>query len=183
MGVSNATVATFTGYTDGNGYVNASYRLPNYNSDVMPFGNYTVTALVDVAGVKVSDCFTFQYNYTLNLNSVTAPGTTARGQAASSDVTIIDNSFHSQSYFLTWTVTDNNNVPILSGSTSGTTTGVTTLQSLSLPLPVYSFVGTATLHVNLFNADPMLQNGLPYCPENAQTFTIAIPATQTTVPP
>lgn len=181
--VTNATIATFSAYTDANGIAVASYRLPNYNSAVMPFGNYTVISTVDVAQVKVADMFVFQYNYILN-DSVSQPGTTARGQTASAVVTIQDNSFNvSQSYFLTWTVTDNNNVPIFSGSTFGTTTGAITTQPIAMLLPGYSFVGTATLHVNIFNADPVLANGLPYCPESDATFTIAIPAAQQTVPP
>jgi hypothetical protein len=183
VGISNATVATFTASTDDNGYAVASYRLPNYASSVMPFGNYTVTADVDVAGTLVKDCFTFQYNYVLNLTSVTQPAETARGQTASSMVTITDNSFQNQSYVLTWTVTDTNGVPIISGSIGGITTGVTSTQNLPLVIPAYSFVGTAILHVNLFNASPVTQNGLPYCPENDQTFIIAIPATQQTIPP
>ncbi len=178
-------IATFVGYTNDNGIIDTSYRLPNYNSSVMPFGEYTVTATVDVAQVQVTDCFSFEYNYILNFASVTTPAETARGQAATSQITIANNAFTTQPYYLTYTVTDNNNVPILSGSANGTATivatpinaqGINTAFTITLNLPSYAFVGTATLHVDLFNANPATQNGLPYCPENDQTFTIAIPA-------
>jgi hypothetical protein len=177
-------VYTTTAYTNANGIAVATYRLPNYDSGVMPFGDYTVTASVDVAQVLVSDSFSFQYNYVLTISNVAVPGETAQGQVATTAVTITDNSLSAQSYYLTWTVTDANDVPVVYGATSGITTGVTTaINNIQLSIPTYAFVGTATLHVNLYDANPVTGQGVPYCAEYDVTFTIAIPATQQIVPP
>ena len=186
IGEGNPTdvITIFTASTNANGIAVATYRLPNYGSSGMPFGNYTVTASVDIAQVLVSDSFTFQYNYILTISNVVKPSETAQGQTATTAVSITDNSFISQSYYLTWTVTDANDVPVVYGATSGTTSGVTTkITGINLNIPTYAFAGTATLHVNLYDANPITGQGVPYCPEYDVTFTIAIPATQQTVPP
>lgn len=168
-------LATFVSYTNGNGYAGASYRLPKYNNTAMPFSNYTVTAFVNIAQVRVSDCFTFQYNYILNIFSVTQPRETSRGHQTSCTATIQSNSFINQNYVLSWTVTDSYNVPIISGETMGIAySNSGNSQQITLTIPTYSYYGTATLHVNLFNADPAdpSQNALPYCPEADQHFII-----------
>ncbi len=168
-------LANFVAYSNDNGYATATYRLPTYNDADMPFGNYTVTAFVDIAQVRVSDCFTFQFNYVLNIYSVTQPPETARGQQTSFTATIQCNSFIEQNYFLSWTLTDSNNVPIISGETSGTAfPGSGNIQYVTLTIPTYSYNGTATLHVNLFNGNPefLSQDALPYCPESDQSLTI-----------
>ncbi len=170
-----AVLSTFVSYTNSYGYAFASYRLPKYNVANMPFGNYTVTAFVDIAQIRVSDCFTFQYNYILTIFSITHPAQTARGQQTSFSVTIQCNSFIPQNYFMSWTVTDNYNIPIISSETFGIAfPNGGSNQQITLTIPKYSYYGTATLHVNLFNGDPTVpsQNALPYCPESDQYFTI-----------
>jgi len=169
-------IATFVAYTNANGTAYAVYRLPNYNSAVMQFGTYKVTATVDVAQNIVSDSFWFNYGYTLNFGSLTASGIVARGRdAVSVNATFYNYDNLPENYWMTFTVTDVNNVPVAFLEVNGAATSAAyTSQPVSLSIPLYAFVGTATVHVDLFNADPMVpsQNALPYCPEATTTFTI-----------
>ena len=91
-----------------------------------------------------------------------------------------------QTYYITYTVTDVNGVPIFQVNPQQ--------QSLQqphksqeepqqqsqahthIPIPGYAFAGQAIVHVNIFNADPSVpsQNALPYCPEADGTFTIGL---------
>lgn len=175
-------IATFVAYTDANGTAYAVYRLPNFNSAVMLFGNYRVTVTVDVAQNVVSDAFSYQYGYTLSVSSLTVtPNIVARGRdTATLTVAINSISFQGQPYYMTYTVTDCNNVPIFSNEAFGRASALSTSPATaSLTIPAFAFVGTATVHVNLFNADPAVpsQNALPYSPEATTTFTIgAVPS-------
>lgn len=170
-------ITTLSCTTDVNGYAVASFRLPNYDSGVMLFGNYTVTATIDVNQVVVSDCFSFQYNWILTFfSAIMSPKTIGPDQSMFLTASIQDNSFDNQNYYLTFTVTDANEVAITFGEVSGiTTSSLTTTGSLQVNIPTYAFSGTATLHLNIFNSDPVIQTGTPYCPEYDVPFTIANP--------
>jgi hypothetical protein len=171
-------IATFVAYTDQNGNAYAVYRLPNYNSTVMPFGTYEVNATVDVAQNIVSDAFLFNYQYTLSFTSINAaPQLVARGRdSVTVTANILDWSFNAQPYFITYTITDANNVPVVYTSSSGTDSipmSSTYTTTATLAIPSFAFAGTATVHVDLFNANPnTTANGLPYCPEATTTFQI-----------
>jgi hypothetical protein len=171
----SAIFATFVSYSNGQGYASASYRLPRYNDTSMPFGNYTVTAFVDIAQVRVSDCFSFQYNYILTIFSVTQPANVVAGQRTSFTVNVQCNSFIQQNYYLSWTVTDSNDVPIISSETYGFAfPSGANIQSVTLTIPTYAQNRTALVHFNLFNGNPQIpsQNALPYCNEVDQSFNI-----------
>ncbi len=179
---STDVIATFVEYTNGSGIAVVQYRLPNDGSGVMSFGTYEVTATVDVAQVIVSSSFNFQYGYTLTLGQVSVSSLVARGRDhATLSIPITTISQSTQLYYITYTVTDANGVPVYSGEESSTVAGVSGIASstvssgsITLPIPIYAFGGTATVHVNIFNANPAnsANGALPYCPESDGTFTI-----------
>ena len=104
--------ATLTAFTDYNGNAYASYRLPNIDSYLMPFNNYTITAFVNVAQTRVSDSYTFQFNYLLKFIAMTPPEDSTFGQTTHMTVLLKDNSFLNQNYVLTWAVADSKSILI-----------------------------------------------------------------------
>ncbi len=176
-------IGTFVVYTNDNGYADVSYRLPNYNSTVMPFGNYTVTATVDLAGSYESDSFTFQYCYIVNIISASMASQVNRGQYAALTVTLNNTSLQPQTYSITYTVTDNAGVAVFSGEVASQTIAAATLTTLNghvttetvmLYIPTYAFPGPSLVHINVFNADPSnpANHALPYCPEFDEPFLL-----------
>ena len=164
-------------YTNESGIAVAQYRLPNFNSAIMSFGNYTVTATVDVAQNVVSDAFWYNYGFAMQINGVTVnPAMAARARdLVTVNVALTNNALNDQSYTMTFTVLDCNSVPIYTGIVAGQTAPVGSSPAMgTFDIPAYAFAGLATVHVNLFNADPSVpsNNALPYCPEATGTFTI-----------
>jgi hypothetical protein len=192
VGNSTNVVATFVAYTNASGYAVALYRLPNYASSTMLFGEYTVNASVDIAQNYAIDTMPFQYNYILNLATPTlAANSVNEGSTLQMNEVITSTSNATQNYYLVVTVTDCNNVPVFSFQQSGVANGVasatydqassmsvnTAINNVALNIPIWAFAGTATVHVDLFNANPQVgsADALPFCPEATQTFTITIP--------
>ena len=110
-------MATFVSYTSGNGYAVASYRLPKYDDTVMPFGNYTVTAFVEVAQSKSKRLLYLPIQLRPNILLSNTSTFSCSRTTTSFTVTVQCNSFIQQNYYLSWTLTDSNNIPIISGET------------------------------------------------------------------
>ena len=188
VGNSTNVIATFVAYTDANGYALAQYRLPNYASSAMLFGTYTVNASVDIAQNYVIDTMPFEYGYILSVQGITlAAQSVNRGSALTMNVGITSISAQNQNCYVTYTVTDNNSVPVFENQVQETINSAPVLGSvtqqvngLTLTIPSWAFAGGATVHVDLFNANPMVssQHALPYCPEDTQYFTITLPPPQ-----
>ncbi len=176
---NGTNVATFVAYTNSNGYAYASYRLPNYNSSIMPFGNYQVTSFVDVAQNREQDSFTFQYNYIVNINAASMALNVPRNHYAALTVGLNNTSLQAQTYTITYTITDNANVPVFSGEVAGQTIPAASSQTnitVMMFVPAFSFCGPSTVHINVFNADPSnpANQALPFCPEFDQPFSITV---------
>ena len=172
-------IATYVGTTDNTGHFDVSWRLPNYDSANMPSGTYMVNATVEVAQGIVSDAFTFQYGWELNITSISMSGLVARGDVVPEymNVSINNISSQNQTYWMTYTVNDYMGVPILTTEIAAQiapANGTTGQYNVQVFIPSFAFVGAATIHVNIFNADPKYpgQSALPYCPEQSAIFNI-----------
>jgi hypothetical protein len=168
--------ATFVSYTNASGIAVAQYRLPNYNSEVMEFGHYTISAKVEVVQNIRTDSMTFQYAYTLNIDNIDITPLVARGTTQLVDVTISSTSLSIRDFTVVITIQDCNGVPVASYISNGcaaNASSTVTINDFSLLIPTYAYAGAgATVHVNLFTEDPLSAPALPYCPEVSKTFTI-----------
>lgn len=178
-------IATIPVTTDSLGYASYLYQLPWYTSNsqnVGEFGVWTVSAETQVGAQVVYDTMPFEYNYIVTVTSVTATPTVARtpiAAGASSSVptqqTItVDLSnvgVLSQKVYVTYTILDNQSVPIATGYSQATvnaatyTSGAPGTDSLSIiagtgsvtftpTIPNYAFVGTAKVIVQVYTANP-----------------------------
>jgi hypothetical protein len=176
---------TFQSTTNLNGIATYTYRLPWFDNTSQAFGMWTVTAFVDVSQVRVSDLMPFQFGYivgttntALSLSNTVAFRESYVGQPT---LTVYVNSISNQTqhFWLTYTVFDNNHVPVQQGALNNVAIAPNT-QNMANPVPIavptWSFVGGATVNVNLFNENPTATNAnaLPYCPQATNTDLLIV---------
>ena len=189
----NGTYLTyFTAPTDQSGLAITSYRLPW--QDINPtqyFGQMSINASVDVAQVVVYDTCSFYYGYQLNLNSVSitnggtgTPTFNRYGMGTNTveaTVTVTSTEWSSQTFWLTATIYDANDVPIAQCIVQETAPAAISGHwsswkmvnyTIYLTIPTWAYVGTATLYVNIFNANPQL-NGVAFSPQQQTTLAIS----------
>ena len=198
-----AVIAKFAAPTDENGIATVSYRLPWFDGTyatgpASEFGYWSVKGAVEVQQTNVTDNMPFDFGDIISIvsGSVTPASssvprsTLTISTSQSFTVGLLGISDQSQAYWMSYTVIDAGNVLVATGVVSGTmsaaayssTGGLTVTPSTSstgasFVIPSYAFVGTATIVVNLYNANPVtsLSSAVPYCPQASATFTIAIP--------
>ena len=196
-------IGTYTAMTDENGIATVSYRLPWFDGTyatgpASEFGIWSVKGAVEVQQTIVTDNMPFDFGDIISI--VSGSVTPASSSVPRSTLTISTSqsftvglsgiSDQSQAYWMSYTVIDAGNVPVATGvvsssmpaaaysSTGGlTVTPSTSSTGASFVIPSYAFVGTATIVVNLYNANPVtsLNTAVTYCPQASATFTIAIP--------
>jgi hypothetical protein len=180
-------VAELTAYTNSAGYAFWSYRLPAGNNQY-PFGEWTVTASTEVAQVIKTDTMPFQFGYLVTISNVqvsppTGSSSIIRGSTATLTFDLASISANPQTCWVTYTVLDANNVPVVTDMSAATevitgtlnTPGTPTPQAaLTINIPVWAYVGDATIQVNIFNANPTgpNTNAVPYCPSAPVQFMI-----------
>ncbi len=199
---TEANIGTLSAMTGDNGIATVSYALPWYagtyqTGPVSEFGVWSVTGSVEVQQTIVTDNMPFDFGDIISITNVqvalpTAPRSTSAITTTNGvTVTLAGISDQAQNYWMTYTVTDAGNVPVAQGLVSGTmaaatytdTTGTLTVnpstgtQAASFAIPSYAFVGTATVNINIFNANPVTSQStaVSYCPQATATFTIEIP--------
>ncbi len=179
-----------TAQTDQSGIAIGQYRLPWQDSDpTQYFGEMTISSSVDVAQVVLTDSCSFYYGYQLQVDSVvitngatgSAPTFNRYGDGMNTvdaTVTVTNTMWNSQVFWLTGTIYDNNNVPVasfiaqetigagvpISGNTNTWQNTNTQTYQITLTIPTWAYVGTATLYVNIFNGNPE-QNGVAWSPQ------------------
>ncbi len=179
-----------TAQSDQNGIAVGSYRLPW--QDVNPaqyFGQMTINGSVDIAQVILTDSCSFYYGYQLNLNSVVitngagSPPTFNRyfgNNTVLATVTVTNTMWNSTSFWLAATIYDNNNVPVAqflmqetapAAASGGWANTNTQTYNISLTIPSWAYVGTATLYVNIFDSNPQ-QNGVAWSPQKSAPMAI-----------
>ena len=176
-------VATLTATTDENGIATVSYRLPWYDGSyatgpASEFGIWIVKGAVEVQQTIVTDNMPFDFGNIINFVSGSlTPASTSLPRSTltitttqSFTVSLKGISDQTQNYWMSFTVIDAGNVPVATGVVSGTmpaaaysetSAGVLTVTpstastGASFTIPSYAFVGTATIVVNLYNANPV----------------------------
>ena len=132
----------------------------------------------------------FQYGYILNVSNISLEAQSVnKASSVTMNIGITSISNATQSCFITFNIFDNNSVPVFESQVQELISGVANetypipgsvpqlVNGLSLSVPMWAFAGGATIHVDLFNANPLIasQHALPYCSEDTQYFTITLP--------
>jgi hypothetical protein len=179
------------------------YDATTQNGPTSEFGIWHVYATALVQQTLVSDTMPFDFGDIISITAVTPAAqslprsTSTTTTTQSFTVSLSGISAQTQPYYITYTVVDSGSVPVATGMVSGTlaaatysgtgaqdatgtftvTPGTYTTSSITFTIPTYAFVGTATINVNVFDANPLVatNNAVPYCPESSATFTISIP--------
>jgi hypothetical protein len=191
---ANGDKASSVALTNENGIATTTCRLKWLNPNpASAFGIVTITASVTVAQATANDTCAFMYNYILQTISATITNndghTTPSNIPYFSRYTgpqinvnvLIKNINWSQisndqtSFYLAGTLYDNNNVPVayqllpevISPAVSQTcdpSNSNSASFTLTLSIPRYAYVGSATLYLNIYNDNPA-KTGIPFCPE------------------
>jgi len=161
-------------YTDASGIATTEFRIPweGSNAEAL-FGDWTIIGTVSISEQTVMDICKFRFGYILSIRGVTvSPSALKKCMNLGVTVDIQNIARASKDTYLTITLYDECGVPI------GVTYGVTTVDpedglviAPTLHIPMWAFVGTGTVYVNLFTAEPQF-GGVPYCPEGTAIFTI-----------
>jgi hypothetical protein len=129
----------------------------------------------------------FQFGYIVTISNVQVSPSTGssiiRGSTATLTFDLASISANPQTCWVTYTVLDANNVPVATDMSAATevitgtlnTVGPATPQAaLTINIPVWAYVGDATIQVNIFNANPIgpNTNAVPYCPSAPVQFMI-----------
>jgi hypothetical protein len=196
-----------TAQSDQSGLAIAQYRLPWQDSDPTNyFGEMTVSGSVDVAQVILTDTCNFYYGYQLDLNSVviTNGGTYNRYGMTGPDsnnmvdatVSVTNTMWFSQQFWISAVIYDNNNVAVAQCLVEETAPAATATPntwansytqgySISLTIPTWAYVGTATLYVNIFNSTSAnaLTNPIAWSPQVQAPLVITANYPNNVIPP
>jgi len=172
LDASGACVTYRTAVTNASGIAVVEFRIPS-----MPaFGDWLAIAIVDVAQTTVADTMPFKVGWIIEILSV-APLETTYHKCNDMYFTLeIKNiALSTRTTTLTVVVYDECGVPIgqivvpdwpIEARFDGYYA-----TTMSIHVPTWAFVGTATVYANAFTALPSL-NGVPYCPEQSAEFVI-----------
>jgi len=183
-------VTILENYTDINGIATVHFRIPQ--TDLIPggedpaiFGWWTVIATVDVAEKTVNDTLTFQVGWLIKVVSVeplNAPYLKYQDKMQFK-VTIQTISEQTRHAIITVDTFDAENFPIgeaiwegdfnatrIAGDPHGTTGGIYT-NTLTISIPTWAYVGTATVRAVALTDFPR-NGGTAYCPTASANFGI-----------
>jgi hypothetical protein len=164
-----------------------TFRIPvlcwEYGGPSALFGKWTVFVSVSMCEETYMDNMSFDMGYILTLSNMFAlPPTSVKvGQTISFNATVTNIDWASAGNVpgtLILTVFDTQDVPIGQFIVSESFPGEAqfchpkaTNITISLTIPKYAYVGTATGYLDLFTGLPAL-GGLAYCPEVSATFRV-----------
>lgn len=167
---NSVVISVTSSATNSTGYATAQYRTPWPSSGSPDFGNWSVTASVDVSQVVVSKTVSFEYNYLVTNNGITLPASVDRGSPITVTVNLGTTDQIALNSVLTITIYDQNQVPVVTYMKTLSSTNQATV-SATMTIPTWAFVGTATVYVNVLTNSPT-DGGVPYLPEQTATFQI-----------
>jgi len=164
-----------TAFTDANGIAKVCFRIPWQGSNAeSEFGDWSITGVVDISQVKVTDTVKFRFGYILSIRGITVNGSPLhKGEFLTLDVDIASISMTSHDAILTMTACDEAGVPIglaYAMITVAPEDGMFAMAG-SITIPTWAYVGTGTIYVDLLTAWPQY-GGVPYCPEKTALFII-----------
>ncbi len=171
----NGTVVSLTSaLSNATGYANWEFRLPWPDTNQQSlFGNWSIVASVDISQVVVTDTLHFKFNYLINIISITGIQTPASVQRSQSiQITINLQATANMSALLTVTICDDQEVPVAFAKTTiNSGSGGLVSSTITVTIPSWAFVGTATTRVNVMTNLPTA-GGVPLCPESTSNFQI-----------
>jgi hypothetical protein len=172
---SNGTSRDYrTAFTNASGIAEVCFRIPWEGSDAeLMFGDWSIVGTVDVAGQTVTDTVYFRFGYILSIRGITVTGSPLhKHESMTIDVDIKSISMTSKNAFLTIVAYDECGVPIGLASNGIIVDPEDGMQlGYTITIPSWAFVGTGTVYVNIFTAQPHV-GGVPYCSEDSTIFII-----------
>ncbi len=174
-------IAYRTARTDDDGVATIEYRLPwlDYGSPEALFGNWTITAAVDISELVVEDICEFTFNYIIEiidtelidiLNNQTSSVT--RTDFLNLNATVSNIRDIAVDTIVTISIFDECEVPIGCATVHISIPERSTQElSLGINVPSWAFVGQAIVYFETFNEIPQL-GGMPYSPETQKLFMI-----------
>ncbi|MCW3983832.1 MAG: cohesin domain-containing protein [Candidatus Bathyarchaeota archaeon] len=167
-------VAVRSARTGSDGLATAQFRLPwpNTSTPQSVFGNWSISATVNLADSILNDTVAFTYNYIITSKNIQPPATVHRSENATINITISSINNLPLSSTVVVTIYDSQKVPIGSYLISKTVqaSGVT-IFAQTITIPTWAYLGQATIYLNILT-DTVENGGLPYCPEATSNFTI-----------
>jgi hypothetical protein len=171
---TGAARAWRTAFTNEDGIACVEFRIPWEGSGAEGmFGVWNVTATVDIAETIVMDVVNFKFGYLVYITSMSVtPSAVYKLGTVDVVVGMHNIAFTTKNVWLTLVIYDECGVPIQHACTWLAIPGEDPLSPvISMTIPKWAFVGTATVYANLFTNDPY-SGGVPYCPEDSAEFTI-----------
>jgi hypothetical protein len=176
-------ISTTTSWTDITGTAVASFRLPWFDNSTngasTEFGGWTVKASVDISQNYAVDNMPFQFGYLLNMAQPTVSNSQlSRSTSSNTTMSVVISSISTlpKTFYMTYTVYDNNSVPVTMAMVQGQVLGNgATTAVANINVPTWTFCGGATVKVDIFNYNPLVagQHALPYCPEQTVGLVVA----------
>jgi hypothetical protein len=181
-------IASYEAFTNESGLAKVCFRIPwQANNGTSYFGNMSITGTVSISQVQVNDTVKFYYGWVLEINSVmitpTYPTPVHREENPlgktptylTVNVTICSYMvYQTIPFYLEVTAVDVAGVPF--GQYKVYNDTLSPAKSIhmvgTIDVPVWAYVGTGTLYVDLLNSTA---TGVPYCPEATAPFAITYP--------
>jgi len=172
---------TLTAVTNDYGVATVTFRMPwPWTNPESLFGEWKVTATVDVGDVVMVDTMTFHYDYMVHIWKVTTDKYEYNhGETVAITIQYGTHAMQTYPALITVVIYDELGVPI-GMATYQTKVGGAAYSTyknykvtLSITIPNFAYAGIATIHVNAFDKDPVL-GGVAWCPEYTPAPEIAI---------
>jgi hypothetical protein len=187
---NNHTYANLFAFSDENGVANITFRMPwpSDNPEGM-FGVWSVISSVQLADVYINDTLTFHYDYKVHIFKVVVVDATGIERDPASfkhgeqlGVIVYFESYAQQEYpiLVKVAIKDELGVVVVQASHEGNVSQATNneykeyqMPLTGLKIPNWAYAGVATVHVNIFDHEPMM-GGAPWTPEFKPAPTIYI---------
>jgi len=149
--------------------------LPNPNPDSV-LGMWSIVATTEVSSVVITDIVNFTVvnkpspSSVVTISGITLPTSVARSGTLNVNVTVEG---LNSTALLSITVGDAQEVPIdcYTANINPATGGGSIIVPVSVTIPSWAYVGTATVYVDLMSSLPTT-GGVPLCPQVTGTFQI-----------
>ncbi len=164
--------------TNDTGYAYMEFRLPDPSFNPQLLGLWSIVASVTLRSVVVTDSLNFTYQNNIiftnsssfSISSIQMPANVSRSNTLNLNVTI--QSLANSTSTLSVTICDQQEVPIACYEVNVTSpTGGPIIVPVKLVIPSWSYVGTATIYVDLMTNIPSA-GGVPLYPEKTSNIQI-----------
>jgi hypothetical protein len=169
-----SVIAVRQGNTNETGTATANFTLPtpDPNSPQNSFGNWYITASVDIMGSTINDTANFTFNYQSGIENIQIPASIQRSETLPIQLTVNNAYLSGQWTKLSITIFDQAGIPIGSATiTADQQTQNITIIAATITIPSWAFTGQATAYFCLLSASSNTQD-VPIAPETVAQFQI-----------